>query len=329
MDAMTRLLAACALIAISFAASSESVALKNVARPIGALPLSAPLGAELESVIIDDALQFRDEKVFVRVGKPFSVTSVWRPRSVGVTEFECFVEIEGSGPVIEQSLGTYSAPRDSEPVRRSASMEVPRFTHAGDGLLRLSIALDDGRRVAMGVWQIHVVPISTTSRYGEDRLADQFGPIAADTRASFRLGLNSRISVQLPAERHDARRLGIVSTLNYGDVDQGERVVSITPVYADGSSASPVFIEAGVHTALEHYDKLPPGTHRSKKIEVFESKDSGDVVDWRLKPYKQYIYAATIDLPIGADVERLEVRYLRDEGTIDIDAIVLLASESR
>jgi hypothetical protein len=307
---------------------TASSPMDNAIAPLSVVPAPFPLPVVLHRLAIPDALSRCEGVPGVRVAKPFSVVLAWTARSAFVGECKPFVRIMGSGPAREWEFdwpaGTTVAGAD---FSTSTAITVPRFTHVGDGRIAVGLRHEE-REAIVGMWPVHVAPIIITSTCEEDALRTAFGEHMVNTKASFRLGVGSRIAVPLPKTLPGpVTGIGLVSCLAYGNVAQDELVGTVEPRGCAVDDAARLRILAGVHTALEDYDKLRPGTHLARKIDVFESSPSKGAINWERKPYERHHYQATLHFDAPCMPGKLEIAYTRDEGVWDVQALVLLIGE--
>ena len=326
-----RLCALAILIATAGAAQENSrrnPMFLNPARPAPLSPQPSLPAAELIGYDIEDMVFLRDGVPAVRVAKSFTVILYWLPRSASFWRAEAFVKVVGAGPTLRKSY-----PIDVEDLplgvvyRQRCDFEIPRFTHAGLGKIVVGIQepRSPDQEVALAAGPLRAIPIVTTSPYSDAQVQEAFGEGAVRLKASFRLGPGARISIPLPQSiAKPVAAIGIVSSLVYGNVDAGETICEIGIFGSAIEEAQLIQIRAGENTALENYDKLRPGTQRSPKIEIFESFSAPDLADWGGEAFERHRYAGRIPLPSAAAPERLEFRYVRDSGMIDVKEVVLL-----
>jgi hypothetical protein len=301
----------------------------NSARPVPLSPHASLSPGELIGYDIEDAVSVREGVPAVRVAKSFSLTLYWLPRRASFGEAVAFVKVAGAGPSLRNSypIGVEDLPLGVVHQQR-CDFEIPRFTHAGLG--KIIVGLQDtqtpSQEIALAAGALNAIPIITTSQYTDAQVKDAFGEDAIRLKASFRLGPGAHISVPVthPLTKPVAA-IGIVSSLVYGEVDDGELICEVD-VFGPGIEGSQrVEVRAGENTALGNYDNLRPGTHRSARIEVFESFTALDQLDWGGEAFELHRYAGRIRLPNAAIPNRLEFRYIRETGMIDIKEVVLLS----
>lgn len=269
------------------------------------------------------------------VGIPTEMTLYWVPRAADWTGRTLRVRMKGGGPTFEQEFPIATgAWRMGSVCKQTVSVEVPRFTHVGEGALSIGLSCSD---VDSGGWStLYVGPsltnqIVTTSRFSDEALADALGKDVARLKASFRLGPGARI--QVPVREEPGRvciGLAVVSALHHGtDFEQGAPVLSIQVDSAEPGAMGMVYVRAGLHTSLSEYDVPRPGTFSLERAEtVAERAHPGERLTWDMKPLRLYTYLGRLSFERPVHPQGLEIRYLLDRGVIDVYELVLLFDES-
>ena len=269
------------------------------------------------------------------VGFPTTVTVQLIPRVVPVDEpADLIVRMKGSGPEVSfRSPLNMAAWAPGVRARAELIVQVPRFTHAGDGVLTLAIGCggEEGQEVPLYRGPSFTHQIVTTSKAPLPGLESVFGKAIQPLRASFRLGDGARVPVRVKETvTRPVVGIGVVSALAHDIAfQQGAPIASIRVYGQDGEETQELFLRAGVDTSLTEYDIARPGTYSLDKGEVANQKrHPGDRLTWNRRPLKLFKYAARLPLARPMRPKRLEVTYLTDIGVLDVSEIVLLFDEA-
>jgi hypothetical protein len=278
----------------------------------------------------------RDGKPFVSttpefvVGFPTRLETQWVAGAEAPESLELVVSIKGSGPQVDIAMPVHATPWVAGCVTTAAAdLEVPRFSHAGSGILSIGLRTGGHEAPVNVVYRgpSYTHPIVTTAAFPADTITQLYGAGAVSLRSSFRLGRGARVPVtcsRTPAQSCVA--IGVVSALHHSfQFTQGEAIARITFLDNGNHELASVILRAGVDTSLSEYDVPIPGTIELARAFVASTRPHpGDRLTWNRKPLTLYTYAALLPLAAPAQPARLEVQYLSQKGVIDIYDLVLV-----
>lgn len=267
-----------------------------------------------------------------RVGLPTRVTLYWVPDAADWQDRELVVQFKGTGPLVEERFPIEGVDGAIGTVQtQQIDLAVPRFTHAGAGVLTFALPCADGEGLTVVYRGPSMTnPIVTTATFDRGRLEKALGPAIYPLRASFRLAPGARVPVRVPADAKPAIGIAVVSALSHDlEFQQGAPIMSITALGADGQPQGEVLVRAGIETSLIEYDVPRPGTFQLDQAEVIQSKPHpGDRLTWDMRPLQLHTYLGRLAFPKLVEPARLEVRYEGDKGVIDVYDLVLLYDPS-
>jgi len=279
-------------------------------------------------------LRFQDQPVtgpvpeFI-VGIPTELNLQWVYRSTVLQDQQVVLRWKGSAAEVVRSF-----PINPEGwaiggvFTQRISVDVPRFTHAGDGIFNIELTCpeDLNRRSILYVGPSMTHQIVTTSTFSSERIMDALGSTASRLKASFRLAAGSRVPItvkELPAKPCTA--VAVISALQHSDKFMQDEPVMRLRVYGIDGAVQDIDVLAGTTTSLSEYDVPRPGTLGIRKAKIIESRPHpGDRTTWDGKPLSLHTYVDRLPLPTPSTLQRIEAVYLSDKGAIDVFDLVLL-----
>ncbi|MDZ4858476.1 MAG: hypothetical protein SGI88_05800 [Candidatus Hydrogenedentes bacterium] len=128
-----------------------------------------------------------------------------------------------------------------------------------------------------------------------------------------RMGMGSDVTFETPEWPEHVRRIGIISSLSYRSVAQGEPVCRVL-INEGGPDARTVHLLSGTMTARCDYDLFQRKDLNHERAPIFESRDSAQL-DKDGRPTLLHTYFGVIDL--GAPALRVRsLRFVCDSETI-------------
>lgn len=301
----------------------------DLAEP-GRAPVAEFVGFD---IVREGATKPSDVPEFV-VGLASRVTAHWIPTAASPGPLEMVVSLKGSGPKVEIAAPVETtAWTPGVPQTSVLEISVPRFTHAGRGVLTLSLRGRDSDEPGAFVYRgpSYTHPIVTKSSFPEADIARLFGSDARSLRASFRLGEGARVPISCgPVPDRPCIGLGVVSALHHSfRFTDGEPVGLFILYDAGGGEIGRVELIAGADTSLSEYDVPRPGTFDLSQAAVAsERPHPGGRFTWNKRPLTLYTYYATLPLDSPAEPARIEAQFVGAKGVLDVYDIVLLYGEA-